>query len=189
MSDIERRSFQEARIVSEDNRKLKGYAIVFGSMSQDLGGFREIISPEAVDRTLAAGTDVRALVDHDSAKVIGRTRSGTLMLRKDSHGLAVTIEPDTEISYARDIVRAVQRGDIDGMSFAFRAIEDSWNYDGDLPLRTVHDMRMSEISIVTWPAYQATDIQVAMRSLQAFQKAHGGSKIEWWSKWHKTRIA
>src|SRR5690349_13705723 len=91
MDDLERRSFQESRIQSEDGKKLRGYAIVFGSMSVDLGGFRELIAPEAVDRTLGAAADVRALVDHDSGKVIGRTRAGTLQLKKDSKGLAVMI--------------------------------------------------------------------------------------------------
>lgn len=189
MDPLERRAFQEARIVAEDARKLKGYAIVFGSTSVDLGGFKEVIAPEAVDRTLGAAADVRALVDHDSGKVIGRTRSGTLQLKKDGHGLAVTIEPDSEISYAKDIMRAVLRGDVSGMSFGFRVIEDLWNWDGPIPLRTVVDMRISEVSIVSFPAYEATNIDVAMRSLRNFQKTQGGSRLEWLKKWHKTKTA
>jgi HK97 family phage prohead protease len=116
----ERRAFAECRAEASDNgRKIRGYAIVFNSVSVDRGGFREIIAPEAVDRTLSEGLDVRALADHDSAKVIGRTRAGTLRLRKDSRGLMVEIEPDTEISYAKDIMRSVARGDVSGMSFGF----------------------------------------------------------------------
>lgn len=189
MEPLERRAFQEARIQSENARTLKGYAVVFGSLSLDLGGFRELIAPEAVDRSIGAGSDVRALVDHDSGKVIGRTRSGTLALRKDAHGLAVTIEPDTEISYAKDIMRAVQRGDVSGMSFGFRVLEDSWNYDAKTPIRTVLDMRISEVSIVSFPAYEATNIDIALRSLQAFEKAQGESRLAWLQKWHKTKIA
>jgi HK97 family phage prohead protease len=186
---LERRAFQDAQIRAEDSRKLKGYAIVFGSLSVDLGGFRELIAPEAVDRTLSAALDVRALVDHDSGKVIGRTRAGTLALRKDSKGLGVTIEPDPEISYAKDILLAVQRGDVSGMSFGFRVIEDSWNFEEQVPIRTVLDMRISEVSIVSFPAYEATNIDVAMRSLQAFQKEQGGSRLAWLQRWHKTRVA
>src|SRR5689334_14048664 len=105
MDNVERRSFVECRAEASDNgRKIRGYAIVFNSLSQDLGGFREIVAPEAVDRTLNEGLDVRALVDHDSGKVIGRTRSGTLNLRKDSRGLKIEIEPDTDIGYANDIM-------------------------------------------------------------------------------------
>lgn len=180
--DLERRAFQEARIVADDARRLRGYAIVFGSQSQDLGGFREIIASEAVDRTLGSGADVRALVNHDAGQVIGRTKSGTLSLRKDSHGLAVMIEPDPEISYAKDIMRAVQRGDVSGMSFGFRVLEEDWNYEGKTPIRTVLDMRMSEVSIVTFPAYEATNVDVAIRSLQAFQASRKGISLEWRKK-------
>ena len=190
MDNFERRAFAECRAEASDNgRKIRGYAIRFGDLSVDLGGFKEYIAPEAVDRTLNEGLDVRALVDHDSAKVIGRTRAGTLQLRKDSKGLRIEVEPDDEISYARDIMRAVARGDVSGMSFGFRALEDEWDYEGKLPIRTVTDMRISEISIVTFPAYTATDVQVAQRSLQAFQERQQGNRVEWLRKWHRTRLA
>jgi HK97 family phage prohead protease len=130
------------------------------------------------------------LVDHDSAKVIGRTRAGTLQLRKDSRGMKIEVEPDPEISYARDIMRSVARGDVTGMSFGFRVIDDEWNYDGKEPVRTVTDMRVSEVSIVTFPAYQATDVQVAQRSLKLFQQGlTTGNRLAWLAKWHKNRIA
>jgi HK97 family phage prohead protease len=190
MDNLERRAWAECRAEASDNgRKIKGYGIVFNSLSVDLGGFREIIAPDAVDRTLNEGLDVRALVDHDSAKVIGRTRSGTLRLRKDSRGLHIEVEPDDEISYARDIMRAVARGDVSGMSFGFRALEDDWNYDGKTPIRTVTDMRVSEVSIVTFPAYQTTDVQVAQRSLKAFQTAHTGNPLEMRRRWLKNQAA
>src|SRR6185369_11561733 len=102
MDTIERRAFVECRIDAIDNRRLRGYAIVFNARSQNLGGFQEVIAPEAIDRTFKEALDVRALVNHDSAKVIGRLRAGTLQMQKDATGLRVTIEPDMEISYARD---------------------------------------------------------------------------------------
>lgn len=166
--DIERRAYQECR-VEADSRKMVGYAIVFGSQSVDLGGFREIIDPSAVDRAINEGSDVRALVDHDTSKILGRTRSGTLTLRKDSRGLKTIIEPDLEISYARDLMRAVARGDVSGMSFGFRVLADDWNYEGKTPIRTVTDMKLSEVSIVTFPAYEKTDVQAALRSLTVFK--------------------
>lgn len=92
MDNLERRAWAECRAEASDNgRKIRGYPIVFNSLSVDLGGFREIIAPEAVERTLNEGLDVRALVDHDSSKVIGRTRSGTLRLRKDAKGLLMEL--------------------------------------------------------------------------------------------------
>jgi HK97 family phage prohead protease len=183
MDNFERRAWAECRAEASDNgRKIRGYAIKFNSDSVDLGGFREQIAPEAVDRTLNEGLDVRALVDHDTSKVIGRTRAGTLLLRKDQQGLRIEVEPDQEISYARDIMRAVARGDVSGMSFGFRVVADDWNYDGKVPMRTVTDMRISEVSIVTFPAYQATDVQVAQRSLQAFQQTQRGRNIAFLQK-------
>lgn len=168
MDTIERRAFQECRVDAIDNRRLRGYAIVFNSLSVNLGGFQEIIAPKAIDRTFKEAIDVRALVDHDSGKVIGRLRANTLELSKDQRGLKVTIEPDPEISYAKDIFRAVKRGDVSGMSFGFRTVADDWDYSVDPPIRTVTDMRVSEISVVTFPAYQETDIQAALRSQEEF---------------------
>jgi len=190
MSEVERRAFVECRAEASDNgRKIRGYAIRFQALSEDLGGFREYIAPEAVDRTLSEGLDVRALVDHDSSKVLGRTRAGTLSLRKDSKGLRIEIEPDDEISYARDIMRSVARGDVSGMSFGFRTLDDEWNYEGKTPIRTVTDMVVSEVSVVTFPAYRQTDVSVAQRSLQAYRQQHAGNRVEWLRKCLKNTAA
>ena len=186
--DTEIRAWAECRVEASDNKRMIGYAIVFDSPSVDLGGFREIIHPDAVDRTIRDGADVRALVDHDTAKILGRTRSGTLQLRKEAKGLRAIIEPDLGISYAADVMRAVARGDVSGMSFGFRALADDWNYDGDVPVRTVTDMRISEVSVVTFPAYEATDVSAALRSLSTFRETHG-NKLAWLEKWHRTRMA
>jgi uncharacterized protein len=190
MDNSERRSYAECRAEASDNgKKIRGYAIRFNSTSVDLGGFREQIAPEAIDRTLRDGLDVRMLVDHDTSKVLGRTRSGTLLLRKDSQGLRIENEPDQEISYARDIMRAVARGDVSGMSFRFRTLEDEWDYKGKVPLRTVTDMTIDEVSIVTFPAYTATDVQVAQRSLQAFRQSVSGGRLAFLEKLQRTRAA
>jgi HK97 family phage prohead protease len=192
MDDLELRAFADCRAEASDNgRRIQGYAIRFHSLSQDLGGFRELIAPEAVDRTLSEGLDVRALVDHDSGKVIGRTRAGTLTLRKDSKGLAIRIEPDEDISYAKDIMRAVARGDVSGMSFGFRTLSDEWAHDAVAEewTRTVTDMRISEVSIVAFPAYQATDVAIAQRSLQAARATHVGNRITFLERELRMRMA
>jgi HK97 family phage prohead protease len=191
MDQLERRAFAECRIEpSEDNaRKMTGYAVVFNSLSENLGGFREIIKPEAVDRTLSEGLDVRALVDHDTGKIIGRTRAGTLTLRKRTKGLYIEVEADPEISYASDILRAVKRGDVTGMSFGFRTITDNWRLEDEELVRDVLDMRISEVSIVTFPAYTATDVQVAQRSLAAFQQTMKRGGVEWRRKQLRTLMA
>lgn len=168
-AEFERRMSREARMAVVD-RKIRGTAIVFNSRSVDLGGFTEIILPEAIDRTLREGLDVRALVDHESGKVIGRTKAGTLLLRKTRKGLEVEIDPP-DTSYARDLLESVERGDISGMSFGFRVVSDEWRMLDGEAVREVTDMIVSEVSVVAFPAYEATDVSVAQRSLQSFLAA------------------
>lgn len=177
-ADLERRFVGECRVDAVDEKRIRGMAIVFDSLSENLGGFRETIKPEAVDRTLREDLDVRALADHDSGKVLGRTRAGTLQLKKEKRGLSVIIEPDPEISYARDLMRSVARGDISGMSFGFRVLEDDWREDPEtgMPIRDVLDMRVAEVSVVAFPAYAATDVKVSQRSLDALRDFTRGNR-------------
>lgn len=173
-TEFERRGIPNALRADGDSRKIRGHAIVFDTKSHVLvergGAFREIIRKEAVDRTMREALDVRALVDHNSAMILGRTRSGTLSLRVDARGLSVEIDPpDTTV--ARDILESVRRGDVTGMSFSFRTIEDDWHMEDGEPVREVLDMTISEVSIVTFPAYEATDVQIASRSLRRFQES------------------
>lgn len=179
--ELEIRATSAAEVDLKDDSIIRGYPIVFNKLSQDLGGFKERILPEAVDRSLK--DDIRALVDHDTAKVIGRTKSRTMTLRKDRTGLGVEIEPDMEISYARDIVRAVSRGDVSGMSFGFYVLEEDWHMEeGKMPIRDILDMEVSEFSIVTFPAYLDTDVQVARRSLDLYLKR---GTYNWRAKFHE----
>jgi uncharacterized protein len=156
----------EARVALTEDRKIRGHAIVFGPLSLDLGGFRERILPSAVDRTLREGLDVRAYFNHDTGQVLGRTRSGTLRLRKDSRGLGVEIDPP-DTTLAKDLMVLMDRGDITGMSFRFRALDDDWHVEDGEPIREVSDMVIGEVSIVSEPAYP--DTEVAARSLEEFQ--------------------
>lgn len=187
-ADLERRLLGEVRVDLTDDRKIRGYAIVFNSDSVDLGGFKERILPEAVDRTLREALDVRALVDHDPSKIIGRTKAGTLLLEKKSKGLRVEIDPPNT-TVARDILESVSRGDVSGMSFGFRTLEDDWHMEDGQPMREILDMRIFDVSIVSFPAYPATDVQVAQRSLQAFQARQPGRSIDFLRKLHRTKLA
>lgn len=157
---------------AEDFRPvIRGYAVVFGSLSENLGGFRERIRPEAVRRTLEEKVDVRALVDHDAAKIMGRRSVGTLRLKADGKGLRVEIDPPNT-TYARDIIENIRRGDVSGMSFAMPHSKtvDKWDrLDDGMPVRDVLDTLIREVSLVTFPAYTATVAEVTRRSLQAFQ--------------------
>jgi len=150
-------------------RRLVGTAIVFNTMSEDLGGFREVIAPSAIERTLHEKLDVRALVEHDPGRVLGRLTAGTLRLYRTKTALRAEIDvPET--SFGDDTLESVTRGDVSGMSFAFRlAAPPSWDMVDDTPVRTIHDMRVREISVVAFPAFTATDVSVAQRSLADWQ--------------------
>jgi HK97 family phage prohead protease len=178
VNDLERRA---AADVGADGRLIRGYAIVFNTLSADLGGFREIITPEAVDRTLRERLDVRALVDHDPSKVLGRTTAGTLTLRKDAHGLHVEINPP-DTTAGRDTLESIGRRDVNGMSFTFQVVrpggERFERRDSGL-VRIVSDMTIQEVSVVTFPAYAAADVAVAQRALRTFQAGQTGRPIAW----------
>ena len=139
---------------------LEGYAAVFDEPSEPIGGmFLEYVDRGAFTRTLAGGPDVRALVDHDPSKLLGRSTAGTLRLREDSHGLLASITPpDTTVG--RDIAESVRRGDVSQMSFAFSVIGQAWEEaEADaLPKRHLVDVDLHDVSVVTYPAYTGTEI-------------------------------
>jgi hypothetical protein len=188
MADVERRCVGGEIRAADGEKRLRGYAIVFHKLSEDLGGFRERILPEAVARTIKEGSDVRALIDHDSSKVLGRVRAGTLRLDTDRHGLRVDIDPP-DTTAARDLLESVKRGDITGMSFGFRALDDQWRTEEGEPVREVSDMELFEVSIVSFPAYPQTsvDVTVAQRALREFQAAQRQSRLGWLQRWHRIK--
>lgn len=170
-SNHERRAMlQGVELRAEENaegRSLSGYAAVFNALSVDLGGFREKIAPGAFKASL--GSDVMALWSHNMDLVLGRTLNGSLKLEEDERGLRFRLNlPDT--SLGRDTFVTVNRGDVTGVSFAFDTVRDSWErvVEGEPPTRTLHEVRLFEISPTAWPAYPQTD--VAARSLAAFRE-------------------
>lgn len=163
--------------ISVDGQKIIGYAVIFDTPSQDLGGFVEVIESRAVDRTLTERLDVVALADHDSSKPLGRVSAGTLRLTKDARGLRVEIDPPNTTA-ARDVLESVRRGDTRGMSFTFTVVRphgERFEARGHVPTRIISDMTIREVSTHVFPAYANTDLEVAQRSLQAFQAAQQGT--------------
>ena len=153
----------EVRAVG-DGMEFTGYAAVFDSPSEDLGGFREVIKPGAFARSLNAakngGRDIKAFLNHNSDVVLGSTRAKTLRLTEDARGLLAEITlPDSV--WGQPVAAAVRRGDISSMSFGFSVTPkgDSWN--DTRTERTLHEVRLFEVSPVTgWPAYAATSASV-----------------------------
>lgn len=157
---IERRFGGELREAA--NGQLAGYAAVFNSLSQDLGGFVEVVRPGAFARTLQKADHVRALYDHQGGHVLGRVGAGTLKLAEDDRGLRFEVQlPPTTV--ARDLAVLVERGDVAGASFAFRAQKERWSTHEGLPLRELLDVDLEEVTITARPAYP--DTSVALRSL------------------------
>lgn len=167
-NDIERRNFPvtELRAITDEKglRHIAGYAAVFNSLSEDLGGFREKIDTGAFKKTIGSD-DIRALWNHNDDYVLGRNKSGTLSLSEDAHGLKIDILPP-DAQWARDLMVSIERGDIDKMSFGFRTVSDRWEMKDEDEVRTLEEVKLYDVSAVTFPAYQ--DTTVALRSLDEF---------------------
>lgn len=152
--------------------RFSGYAAKFNSRTA-IGnplrwGFYEEIADGAYTKTLTEG-DARFLVDHDSYYVVSRVSAGSLLLAEDVRGLAVDSALDTELSYVRDLKANVRNKNITGMSFGFFVIKDEWNtetveVDGadpvEVDVRIIREVRLIEVSAVTFPAYTDTEAEV-----------------------------
>lgn len=145
-------------------RKLEGYAAVFNEPAKIGNRFTEVVLSGAFTRTLATGSDVLALVDHDPTRLLGRTSSGTLRLAEDTRGLHFEIDtPDTQLG--RDILTLAERRDLGGMSFAFRATSEAWPARDRRELRAVE---LIEVSVTqAFPAYAGTTVAARASAIGA----------------------
>lgn len=177
MNPLERRAYTfEIRAESDENGSiLTGRPIVYNSRT-DLGWFDEVIDSGALDG--ADLTDVRFLVNHDTSKIpLARSRrnngKSTMQFSVDQQGMLLDwVRLDTENNAeAKALYSAVQRGDITGMSFMFSVDSETWDdLESDHPLRHIVKIgSVVEVSAVTFPAYEATDIQA--RSKEALENA------------------
>jgi HK97 family phage prohead protease len=152
---------------TSDGMQFEGYASVFNSRSENLGGFTEFVAPGAFTRSLKSRNDVKLLWNHDAGQVLGSTRAKSMTLVEDERGLKVTATlPNT--SLGRDTAELIRTGIIDSMSFGFNVIKDSWNNEGNE--RTLHSVRLFEVSIVAFPAYASTAGSTSVRSVEKLAK-------------------
>lgn len=142
---------------------LRGYASVFGQYA-DLGSHLEAIAPTAYRSVLAdPQTDVRAFWNHNPDHLLGRQASGTLQLRADSQGLEFEIAKLPNTQAGRDVRELVERGDVNGASFAFVPGDDEWSTRSGRRVRTHTSVaRLIDVSPVAIPAYDGAS--VALRS-------------------------
>ena len=163
-----RRQAVEYRASGDGVGVLAGYAIVYNSLSQNLGGFVERIDPGSVTKCLADNQLVMARYNHDDNFLLGTTAAGTLGLASDGTGLRYEVQlPNT--SAGRDVAELARRGDLTHSSFAFRVAEqgDEWGVtDAGFPLRTVTAIaQLVDVAPVNSPAYMEST--AGMRSLAA----------------------
>ena len=158
-----------------DSRTVKGRAVVFDSWSEDLGGFREKIAPGALDGVIER-SDIFALLDHRRDRgILGRCKRGdqvSLQLEVREDGLHYSFEaPETALG--DELLSCLERGEIDGSSFAFTVLEDQWERVGDEYQRTITKIdELYDVSPVYSPAYSQTTCDLrGLDALKAEERA------------------
>lgn len=137
--------------------RISGYAAIFNSPTDIGGWFTEVILPGAFSRAISENNDIRALFNHNWDHVLGRTKNGTLRLFEDERGLKFEVDlPNTTI--ARDLAESIKRGDINQCSFSFIPTEETWDYSVEPAKRFLHEVDLFEISVVSIPAYEDTEV-------------------------------
>ena len=168
----ELRSCNQELRVTPDNRLVEGYAIVFNSESNDLGGFREVIDSRALDGVIDH-SDILCLLNHNEDKgILARSKygEGSLCLEIDDRGLKYMFEaPNT--SLGDELLEGLRRGDITTSSFAFTVGKDRWEKrDDGSYLRTIVSIQeLFDVSPVYRAAYDATSVQADTRGLDAIK--------------------
>ena len=163
---------------TDGGQRFAGHAAVF-NIRTAIGnplkwGFYEEIASGSFTKTLQEG-DARMLIDHDSFYVVSRVSAGTLNLNQDARGLAVDSTLDEELSYVKDLKVNLRNKNITGMSFGFYVVKDEWSTEkvetsdgnsADVEIRVIQEVKLIEVSAVTFPAYEETDagLRHALRS-------------------------
>lgn len=182
MSDMEQRKMRtiESKFETretETDKRIEGYFSVFDGV-YDIGmGMSESVDPHAFDETLTG--DIRALANHDTTLVLGRTAAHTLELRTDAHGLwgSILINPNDQD--AMNLYERVKRGDVNQCSFGFDILDEDTEVrdDGCSIHWTIRKVKLYEVSVCTFPAYETTAVSareaqarnIRKRSLEAWR--------------------
>lgn len=152
-----------------DDLYIEGYFSVFGGVYELWDGASETIAPGAFSETL--GGDIRALIDHESRLVLGRTTAGTLELREDETGLWGRVKINPNDQDAMNLYERVRRGDVDQCSFGFDILDEETETRENGEVRwTIRKVKLYEVSVVTFPAYQETSVTARKRDYDEIQK-------------------
>lgn len=171
---------------ADGKRYIEGYFAVFGSIYEWWPGATESVDPKAFDDTL--GDDIRALIDHETRLVLGRTTAKTLELRVDEKGLWARIEINEDDSDAMNLYARVQRGDVSQCSFGFDILSERTDVNADGSVHwTLEKVRLYEVSCVTFPAYEDTSVaarQARHSQYDSIQKR----RLDAWRETMKARV-
>ena len=167
-----------------DQLHISGYFAVFNSIYEIAPGMTESIAPGAFSRTLPGG-DVRALVNHDTTLVLGRTKAGTLELKEDARGLWGDIAINPNDGDAMNLYERVKRGDVDQCSFGFEIVSEETDFREDGTIHwTITDVNLYEVSACTFPSYEATNISAR----EAQRDAMEARRLDVWKNDMKARF-
>lgn len=168
----------------EGAKRISGYFAVFGDTYEMWPGMTESIDPHAFDDTL--GDDIRALIDHETRLVLGRTGPGTLRLRVDGRGLYGEIDINPDDTDAMNLYARVKRGDVNQCSFGFDILDEerSLNEGTGNVHYTIKAVRLYEVSVCTFPAYKATGVEARAEKERQAKKR----EFEIWREEQKRRI-
>jgi len=175
----------EFRAAETDGKKyIEGYFSVFGGMYELWPGATESVDPAAFDGALT--DDVRALIDHETRLVLGRNKAGTLELKVDSRGLWGRIEINEADQDAMNLYARVQRGDVNQCSFGFEILDEETQYNDDGTVHwTIKKVKLYEVSVVTFPAYEDTSVSARKKDFKLIQER----KTQEWKLRTKERLA
>lgn len=166
-----------------EGKSIEGYFAVFDSNYEIAPGMTESVAQGAFARTISG--DIRALINHDTTLVLGRTKPGTLQLREDSHGLWGHIDINPNDVDAMNLYERVKRGDVDQCSFGFdiRSQDTDIAEDGSIHW-TIKDVDLYEVSCCTFPAYEQTNISARSKERDDIQER----ELQAWRKKQKARL-
>lgn len=151
-----------------DDIYISGYFSVFNSDYEIFPGATESIDPGAFDGALA--DDIRCLVDHETRLVLGRIKSGTLNLKTDSRGLWGEVKINKNDSDAMNLYERVKRGDVSQCSFGFNIEQEEFEDRGETVHWTIKKVKLFEVSVVTFPAYEETSVSARKKQLEDYKK-------------------
>ena len=166
---VNRQSRFKTRADEETGKKyISGYFAVFGNLYEMWPGATEEVDPHAFDEAL--DDDIRCLADHDSRIVLGRNIAGTLTLKVDDKGLWGEVEINPNDTEAMNVYARVQRGDVNQCSVAFDVIEQEEQWSGDTVHWILKKVKLYEVSVVTFPAYEGTEVDARRKEVEKTKK-------------------